>query len=91
MTHVAHEADGTGVTDVNSMDGPLTGPAPGGLVQRVTGVSGALTSMTLGLVASNVASTLTFLSSEPVSYTHLRAHETVLDLVCRLLLEKKTQ
>ena len=24
----------------------------------------------------------------PVSYTHLRAHETVLDLVCRLLLEK---
>ena len=29
---------------------------------------------------------------EPVSYTHLRAHETVLDLVCRLLLgNKKTQ
>ena len=28
---------------------------------------------------------------EPVSYTHLRAHETVLDLVCRLLLDKKTQ
>ena len=27
--------------------------------------------------------------SDPVSYTHLRAHETVLDLVCRLLLEKK--
>ena len=27
--------------------------------------------------------------STPVSYTHLRAHETVLDLVCRLLLEKK--
>src|SRR5664280_3303183 len=26
---------------------------------------------------------------QPVSYTHLRAHETVLDLVCRLLLEKK--
>ena len=26
---------------------------------------------------------------EPVSYTHLRAHETVLDIVCRLLLEKK--
>src|SRR5665811_2473594 len=25
----------------------------------------------------------------PVSYTHLRAHETVLDLVCRLLLEKQ--
>ena len=28
---------------------------------------------------------------EPVSYTHLRAHETVLDLVCRLLLEKKQE
>ena len=27
--------------------------------------------------------------SGTVSYTHLRAHETVLDLVCRLLLEKK--
>ena len=26
---------------------------------------------------------------EAVSYTHLRAHENVLDLVCRLLLEKK--
>ena len=26
---------------------------------------------------------------ETVSYTHLRAHETVLDLVCRLLLEKQ--
>ena len=29
--------------------------------------------------------------ASPVSYTHLRAHETVLDLVCRLLLEKKQQ
>ena len=28
-------------------------------------------------------------TSIAVSYTHLRAHETVLDLVCRLLLEKK--
>src|SRR5450756_2798568 len=28
-------------------------------------------------------------TSEPVSYTHLRAHETRHDLVCRLLLEKK--
>ena len=30
-------------------------------------------------------------SKEPVSYTHLRAHETSLHLVCRLLLEKKKQ
>src|SRR5665648_385046 len=28
-------------------------------------------------------------SRNPVSYTHLRAHETRHDLVCRLLLEKK--
>ena len=27
--------------------------------------------------------------STPVSYTHLRAHETGRNLVCRLLLEKK--
>ena len=28
---------------------------------------------------------------EAVSYTHLRAHETVLDIVCRLLLETKNR
>ena len=28
-------------------------------------------------------------TSGPVSYTHLRAHETGRNLVCRLLLEKK--
>ena len=32
---------------------------------------------------------LTEVGYEAVSYTHLRAHETVLDLVCRLLLEIK--
>ena len=36
--------------------------------------------------AGNSYKTATY---SPVSYTHLRAHETVLDLVCRLLLEKK--
>ena len=30
-----------------------------------------------------------FIRSISVSYTHLRAHETRHDLVCRLLLEKK--
>ena len=48
---------------------------PGGAGQRR--IAGARTS------AGRVAG--------PVSYTHLRAHETVLDLVCRLLLEKKTK
>ena len=33
--------------------------------------------------------TIVLNSQGAVSYTHLRAHETVLDLVCRLLLEKK--
>ena len=43
--------------------------------------------VTVGLLHHDVA-----LEQEaPVSYTHLRAHETVLDLVCRLLLEKKKQ
>ena len=32
---------------------------------------------------------LDYAALDAVSYTHLRAHETVLDLVCRLLLEKK--
>ena len=30
-----------------------------------------------------------FVDNKPVSYTHLRAHETRSNLVCRLLLEKK--
>ena len=30
-----------------------------------------------------------YISCTPVSYTHLRAHETDSYLVCRLLLEKK--
>eukprot|EP00657_Telonema_sp_P-1_P006094 TRINITY_DN2411_c0_g1_i1.p1 TRINITY_DN2411_c0_g1~~TRINITY_DN2411_c0_g1_i1.p1 ORF type:complete len:106 (+),score=36.75 TRINITY_DN2411_c0_g1_i1:88-405(+) len=42
------------------------------------------------LVGASVgAATPIFMLLPPVSYTHLRAHETVLDLVCRLLLEKK--
>ena len=47
----------------------------------------------VGVARANLARR-TFFHGEPggegaVSYTHLRAHETVLDLVCRLLLEKK--
>src|SRR5450756_2948180 len=36
-----------------------------------------------------VAGDVTSEEDVPVSYTHLRAHETRHDLVCRLLLEKK--
>ena len=44
------------------------------------------------LLTDHLGSTaLTLDSAGTVSYTHLRAHETVLDLVCRLLLEKQTE
>ena len=46
----------------------------------------------LDLVAAATADLFqgsTVTAIETVSYTHLRAHETVLDLVCRLLLENK--
>ena len=49
----------------------------------ITGVA-SIGAQIVGWLA--VAALITF---GPVSYTHLRAHETVLDLVCRLLLEKK--
>src|SRR5665811_583805 len=39
-----------------------------------------------GLAGNQVQGRMQAVSA--VSYTHLRAHETVLDLVCRLLLEK---
>ena len=42
-----------------------------------------------GNIGSIVADRAIGLKMKAVSYTHLRAHETVLDLVCRLLLEKK--
>eukprot|EP00657_Telonema_sp_P-1_P010119 TRINITY_DN4408_c0_g1_i1.p1 TRINITY_DN4408_c0_g1~~TRINITY_DN4408_c0_g1_i1.p1 ORF type:complete len:135 (+),score=44.23 TRINITY_DN4408_c0_g1_i1:179-583(+) len=45
-----------------------------------------VTSLELGSIYRINASSY---SIDAVSYTHLRAHETVLDLVCRLLLEKK--
>ena len=40
-----------------------------------------------GKVKVNYSGNVSF--SQPVSYTHLRAHETGRNLVCRLLLEKK--
>ena len=42
-----------------------------------------------GAFTANGWNTVTLNYVAPVSYTHLRAHETVLDLVCRLLLAKK--
>src|SRR5665811_2515947 len=66
--------------DVILVDAVVTG-APAGKVwlwnARSQRIQGSASTSTHGL---GVAA---------VSYTHLRAHETVLDLVCRLLLEKK--
>ena len=41
------------------------------------------------LMARFVSAAEALTIGDPVSYTHLRAHETVLDVVCRLLLDKK--
>src|SRR5450759_243809 len=41
-----------------------------------------------GVHSKKTSSPLGAGTPEPVSYTHLRAHETRHDLVCRLLLEK---
>ena len=46
-----------------------------------SGTDALILSGTLNITKENM--------SEPVSYTHLRAHETPEHLVCRLLLEKK--
>ena len=48
------------------------------------------TGTSAGYIAAAAAALIWSSYSVAVSYTHLRAHETVLDLVCRLLLEKKT-
>ena len=47
----------------------------------------------IGTIVSDAMMKVKFMTGGyvAVSYTHLRAHETVLDLVCRLLLEKKTK
>src|SRR5674476_1310117 len=46
-------------------------------------VGGHIVATIVGLIVVKIA------GPEPVSYTHLRAHETGRNLVCRLLLEKK--
>ena len=54
------------------------------------GYRGGMTDEPMGADTRVPRELLTHIAA-PVSYTHLRAHETVLDLVCRLLLEKKKQ
>ena len=51
----------------------------------------AVMALKSGAMSANFKDSWLKESREAVSYTHLRAHEPVLDLVCRLLFEKKTQ
>src|SRR5665648_1181396 len=59
------------------------------LVLRRYGLGGVLTTGHRGGSLGTRAVGLVNRTAQPVSYTHLRAHETRHDLVCRLLLEKK--
>eukprot|EP00657_Telonema_sp_P-1_P011575 TRINITY_DN6835_c0_g1_i1.p1 TRINITY_DN6835_c0_g1~~TRINITY_DN6835_c0_g1_i1.p1 ORF type:complete len:112 (+),score=49.58 TRINITY_DN6835_c0_g1_i1:17-352(+) len=75
---------------------PLNGVEDIGLTEFEERLADAVT---CGALRDNIAAVDTRLAvyslavarraATAVSYTHLRAHETVLDLVCRLLLEKK--
>src|SRR5665811_641303 len=51
----------------------------------VTGGTIVITDGTIIIIIT--ATMITDIHTIPVSYTHFRAHETVLDIVCRLLLE----
>jgi len=67
--------------------GRLAGTLLSGVTYQIGGLALMLGTAAAMLAISALAAGR--LDPAPVSYTHLRAHETVLDLVCRLLLEKK--
>src|SRR5660397_46457 len=67
---------------------PLIYAAPGGLYVKLDGQALYATRTRMNLSLGAIASELG-VSRRTVSYTHLRAHETKANLVCRLLLEKK--
>eukprot|EP00657_Telonema_sp_P-1_P011172 TRINITY_DN6054_c0_g1_i1.p1 TRINITY_DN6054_c0_g1~~TRINITY_DN6054_c0_g1_i1.p1 ORF type:complete len:107 (-),score=46.32 TRINITY_DN6054_c0_g1_i1:40-360(-) len=68
-------------------DRPVATPFPQPVAQHMAGVPQPQQIAEQGSVL--IGSGCGPYSALTVSYTHLRAHETVLDLVCRLLLEKK--
>src|SRR5680860_1830406 len=59
--------------------------------QRSRARTGARWERSAGNLTTQFTPTTHIDSHDPVSYTHLRAHETDSYLVCRLLLEKKKQ
>ncbi len=58
---------------------------------RAHGLHGVISALdpAIRAIGPVIAGTENVTRLHAASYTHLRAHETVLDLVCRLLLEKK--
>ena len=80
------------------MAGCTSGASPDDQTSTDTGEAEAFDSVTIGVVPVVDFSPVYIAQREgifekynldAVSYTHIRAHETVLDLVCRVLLEKK--
>ena len=73
------------------VDGGVTNPVPFNHVREGMDIVVAIdvTGKPKALARAHPSNMELAVGSMPVSYTHLRAHETVLDLVCRLLLAKK--
>src|SRR5665648_1212894 len=69
----------------------ITGSFLLGLLMYANEYTGMFSPKTRYFAATGFLGSFTTFSTfaVPVSYTHLRAHETRHDLVCRLLLEKK--
>ena len=65
-----------GAASIEVVDLTAGGGGPGSQMQRI-------------YYGSERTKQMAVMGSTAVSYTHLRAHETVLEPVCRLLLEKK--
>src|SRR5660397_266748 len=81
-----------GLRLVNLWRSPSIRPGCTHSIQRQDSASGArLTGDSQGrrFVMHRKPTIMLLLAAAPVSYTHLRAHETKANLVCRLLLEKK--
>src|SRR5664280_3167102 len=96
MSPVLNHPSGSKVSDVacslrqypRKTCGPLVSISPSGATRMLVPISACPT--VPGFHApSRLTVRVGLVSVSPVSYTHLRAHETVLDIVCRLLLEKK--
>eukprot|EP00831_Metopus_contortus_P012398 TRINITY_DN14994_c0_g1_i1.p1 TRINITY_DN14994_c0_g1~~TRINITY_DN14994_c0_g1_i1.p1 ORF type:complete len:173 (-),score=39.11 TRINITY_DN14994_c0_g1_i1:31-549(-) len=75
----------THIADTVGMDTPIDRP----LAELVAPPNGLKHRLLCETPPDRLVSAMRDTPCTPVSYTHLRAHETSLHLVCRLLLEKK--